>query len=227
METAQESRLQLKMRTVDTGRCEVAGCAQSIDAVESKQLRNYGSKQGRRVNVWPVTLSVAQLGFTAGPERSILRFNGSISKQHPGCTSCTLLPPVSMTLRTCASTYFTGCFSASLRTDTQIQGSCFKIGWVNSISRWYEGASDSRHKSISEYTWKSTLTLVWTNSMWETTNISKAGVWSMNPTWHVLMTETTHTKVSWQVCETCCSLATTVELRFYKLFPMKKTQLQL
>lgn len=131
METAQESRLQLKMRTVDTGRCEVAGCAQSTDAVESKQRCNSGNKQGRRVNVWPVTLSVAQLALTAGPERSILRCNGSISKQHPGCTACTPLPPVSMTLRTCASTNFRGCFSASLRSDTQIQGSCFKKGWVN------------------------------------------------------------------------------------------------
>lgn len=51
METAQESWLQLEMKAVDTGRYEVAGCAQSIDAFGSEQLGNYASKQGRRVNM--------------------------------------------------------------------------------------------------------------------------------------------------------------------------------
>lgn len=40
METAQESRLQLKMGTVDTGRCEVVRCVQSIDAVASTMGAN-------------------------------------------------------------------------------------------------------------------------------------------------------------------------------------------
>lgn len=129
METAQESRLQLKMRTVDTGRCEVAGCVQSIDAAGSKQLCNYGSKQGRRVKVRSVALSVAQPGITAGPRRSIVRFNGSISKQHPGCTPHTPLPHLSMTLWAQVSTYSTGGFSASLQFNAQFQRNCDEI-WL-------------------------------------------------------------------------------------------------
>lgn len=194
--------------TVITGRCEVAGCVQSIDAVDASTRRANRKKS----DMWPVALSRRSQG-SQRDRRRLLKFSGSISKQHPGCTH---LPSQRHSELGCQHAPRVA-FLPPSNLRHSLREAASKYGRVDLISLWYEAASDahdSRHQGISEYTekhhnlgWNEQIlgtycptrcSLTW----WGTTNISNTGVWSMNPTWNVLKTETTSTKVTWQVSET-------------------------